>query len=206
MLSAVAGAGVIALVAAQAVPADADSLGFSMASVRSDGSARSGPDDQAARGAGRAELAERNQPAPDVWLLPARSYHVTSTYGMRWGRFHAGIDLGAPVGTPFYAVAAGRITDCRWDGGYGFAVRIDHGGGIASVYGHASRLLCREGATVRAGELIGRIGNTGRSYGPHLHFEIRRDGRPVEPTSFMLNRSVDLIAHADAVYGDIVSD
>ena len=140
-----------------------------------------------------------DQPAPVVWVLPIHNYTVTSFFGERWGRLHAGVDLGAPTGTPFYAAADGTVVLARWNGGYGYNVMIDHGDGIVSVYGHSSKLLVKEGQVVHAGDRIALVGDTGHSFGSHLHFEVRQDDTPIEPLSFMRAHGVDLQKHT-AIY------
>ena len=120
------------------------------------------------------------------------SVNFTSGYGVRSDPFrghaamHAGIDLAGPTGTPVYATADGIIGRAEWNsGGYGNLVEINHGQGIQTRYGHLSRLIARPGARVRRGELIGLMGSTGRSTGSHLHYEVRIDGRAVNPVPFM---------------------
>ncbi|MCY7366419.1 MAG: M23 family metallopeptidase [Frankiaceae bacterium] len=117
---------------------------------------------------------------------------LTSQYGRRWGRLHAGIDIAAGVGAPIYATAAGTVKSAGSEGGYGRAVRIVHGDGTVTVYGHMSRLLVSSGQRVAAGEQIGKEGNTGQSTGPHLHFEVRIDGTPVNPLTWLRKRGVDI--------------
>ncbi|HYN46419.1 MAG TPA: M23 family metallopeptidase [Allosphingosinicella sp.] len=118
--------------------------------------------------------------------------NFTSGYGIRSDPFrgraamHAGIDLAGPYGTPIYATADGTIGRSEWNsGGYGNLVEIDHGQGIQTRYGHLSRMIARPGQRVRRGELIGLMGSTGRSTGSHLHYEVRIDGRAVNPVPFM---------------------
>ena len=113
-----------------------------------------------------------------IW--PARG-RVTSEYGTRWGRLHAGIDIGAPTGTPIWAAKSGTVIFAGRQSGYGNAVIIDHGGGMTTLYGHMSRIGTRDGASVGQGSTIGAVGNTGRSTGPHLHFETRYGGSPRNP-------------------------
>jgi len=96
-------------------------------------------------------------------------------------RLHAGVDFGAPSGTPIVAAAAGTVVSAGWQGGYGNAVIIDHGGGEATLYGHQSRLAVSSGGSVRRGQIIGYVGSTGMSTGPHLHFELRINGVPTDP-------------------------
>ena len=113
-----------------------------------------------------------------IW---ATSGTVTSEYGARWGRLHAGIDIAAPTGTPIYAARAGTVLVAGRQGGYGIAVVIDHGGGMTTRYAHQSRLVTRQGRSVAQGELIGYVGSTGKSTGPHLHLETRYGGEPRNP-------------------------
>ena len=114
---------------------------------------------------------------------------VTSGFGPRrhpilgFRRFHRGVDIRAAFGTPVRAVADGRITLAGWNGGYGKQVRIQHAGGLASSYAHMSSISARSGAVVRRGEVIGRVGWTGLTTGPHLHYELYRNGRAVDPSS-----------------------
>ncbi len=110
---------------------------------------------------------------------------LTSPYGMRWGRLHEGIDIGAPTGTPIYASAGGRVIYAGWQGGYGNLVVIDHQNGIATAYGHQSQIAVSSGQFVSQGQVIGYVGSTGHSTGPHLHFEVRVNGTPVDPLSYL---------------------
>ncbi|MCS7234549.1 MAG: peptidoglycan DD-metalloendopeptidase family protein [Armatimonadota bacterium] len=119
-----------------------------------------------------------------VW--PARG-SLTSGFGLRrhplFGivRAHHGVDIAAPWGTPVQAAAAGTVVYAGWFGGYGKLVVVDHGGGLATLYGHLSSIAVSAGQRVRRGDVVGRVGSTGYSTGPHLHFEIRVNGRPVDP-------------------------
>jgi murein DD-endopeptidase MepM/ murein hydrolase activator NlpD len=122
----------------------------------------------------------------------------TSGFGVRDDPFrrgaamHPGIDLAAAYGTPVYATADGIVTRAGWNsGGYGNLVEIDHGRGISTRYGHMSAILVKPGEHVTRGEEVGRIGSTGRSTGNHLHYEVRIDGRPVNPIPFM--KSTDYV-------------
>ncbi|WP_114953266.1 M23 family metallopeptidase [Sphingosinicella terrae] len=120
------------------------------------------------------------------------SSNFTSGFGVRSDPFrgraamHGGIDLAGPVGTPIYATADGVVARSEWNsGGYGNLVEINHGEGIQTRYGHLSRLIAQPGQRVRRGDLIGLMGSTGRSTGSHLHYEVRIDGRAVNPIPFM---------------------
>jgi murein DD-endopeptidase MepM/ murein hydrolase activator NlpD len=112
---------------------------------------------------------------------------ITSGFGYRYhpilhfSRFHAGIDIGAGWGSPIVAAAGGQVVAAGWAGGYGREVRIAHGGGLTTVYGHMSGIVASPGSFVRQGQLIGYVGSSGLSTGPHLHYEVRRDGVPVNP-------------------------
>ncbi|HEX9889881.1 MAG TPA: M23 family metallopeptidase, partial [Nitriliruptorales bacterium] len=119
-----------------------------------------------------------------VWPTNGR---VGSGYGWRTHpisgqrRLHTGVDVSGPTGQPIYAAAEGLVVHAGWRGGYGLAVVIDHGGGLATLYAHNSRLLVTEGMVVSAGQQISAMGTTGYSTGPHLHFEVRVDGQPRDP-------------------------
>ena len=110
---------------------------------------------------------------------------ITSPFGWRWGRMHEGIDLGAPYGSPIAAAAAGVVIYAGWEGGYGNLTVIDHGGGLATAYGHQSRIAVSVGQNVAQGEIIGYVGSTGHSTGPHLHFEVRVNGQAVDPLGYL---------------------
>jgi murein DD-endopeptidase MepM/ murein hydrolase activator NlpD len=138
---------------------------------------------------------------------PVKTAAFTSGYGVRSDPFagraamHAGIDLSGPVGTPIYATADGVITTAAYNsGGYGNLIKIDHGKGIETRYGHLSAMNVRPGQRIKRGEMIGRMGSTGRSTGSHLHYEVRIDGRAVNPIPFM--KSTDyLLAMRSKAHG-----
>ncbi|MGD1855831.1 MAG: murein hydrolase activator EnvC family protein [Leptolyngbyaceae cyanobacterium] len=116
---------------------------------------------------------------------------ITSRFGSRlhpvlgYRRFHAGIDFGASHGTAIVAADSGKVIFSGWYGGYGNSVIVDHGSGLTTLYAHASRLTVREGQAVSKGQTIAAVGSTGLSTGPHLHFEVRRNGSPVDPLGFL---------------------
>ena len=132
--------------------------------------------------------AARSAPAAKVsgsgMAWPANG-SVTSGFGYRWGALHAGIDIANGIGTPIRAAKAGTVILAGWNGGYGNAIVIDHGGGLSTLYGHMTRLRASEGQRVDQGDLIGDMGSTGNSTGSHLHFETRVGGGAQDPTRFL---------------------
>jgi murein DD-endopeptidase MepM/ murein hydrolase activator NlpD len=110
---------------------------------------------------------------------------VVSGFGMRWGRMHEGIDIAVPYGTPIHAAASGTVIFSGWMSGYGNFVIIDHGGGMATAYGHQSSIAAGNGQSVSQGQVIGYVGCTGHCFGPHLHFEVRINGTPVDPLGYL---------------------
>ena len=124
----------------------------------------------------------------DGYIWPAQGT-LTSGYGWRWGRMHAGIDIAAPIGTPIVAAAAGIVTYAGWDdSGYGNLVEIQHPDGSITLYAHNDRILVRQGQEVEAGQQISEMGSTGNSTGPHLHFEIHPAGQGAEnPLAYLPN-------------------
>jgi murein DD-endopeptidase MepM/ murein hydrolase activator NlpD len=130
--------------------------------------------------------ADKPAPAASGLMMPANG-PVTSYFGYRYHpilhftRFHAGLDIGAGWGSPIVAAADGQVVGAGWSGGYGREVQIAHGGGVTSLYGHMSEIVAQQGSFVHAGQLIGYVGSSGLSTGPHLHFEVRQGGTPVNP-------------------------
>ena len=124
---------------------------------------------------------------------PLEMVQLTSGYGMRDHPVlrrraqHKGVDLSAPTGTPIYATADGHVERANWFSSYGLYVQIDHGGDLETRYAHMSRLAVEDGAFVRKGDLIGYVGSTGRSTGPHLHYEVRVAGEAVNPIPYMVD-------------------
>ena len=116
---------------------------------------------------------------------------ITSGFGMRFHpvlhftRMHTGIDFGSAYGTPIHAVANGRVVTAGYGGGYGNRIIIDHGGGTMTLYGHCSRLMVNVGQTIRQGQVIGAVGSSGLATGPHLHFEVWRNGVRVNPAGYL---------------------
>lgn len=118
-------------------------------------------------------------------IIPVSGYTLTSEFGWRWGRMHEGIDLACPTGTTIRAADGGTVVYAGWFSGYGMFIDIDHGGGKHTRYGHCSAIDVSVGEKVYQGQKIGEVGNTGNSYGSHLHFEVTINGSPVDPFSYL---------------------
>ena len=123
--------------------------------------------------------------ATGTFIIPLDRYTVTSEYGARWGRLHTGIDLGIATGTPIHAADGGKVVRSGWYGGYGMCVEIDHGDGVLTRYGHCSALYVNVGDLVYQGQTIAAVGNTGNSFGSHLHFEVEINGSPKNPRNYI---------------------
>lgn len=125
------------------------------------------------------------KPASGSGMWPVKG-KVTSKFGSRWGTQHNGIDIAAPVGTNIYAYMSGRVIYSQWNsGGYGYLVKIDHGNGLVTYYGHNSKNMVSVGQYVSKGQHIAEVGSTGYSTGSHCHFEIRKNGTPVNPYNYL---------------------
>lgn len=153
------------------------------------------------------DAANAKQPAPTSsgMMMPVDG-HITSYFGYRYhpilhfSRFHAGLDIGAGWGSPIVAAGDGRVVAAGWAGGYGREVQIAHGGGVVSLYGHMSQIVAEPGSFVREGQVIGYVGSSGLSTGPHVHFEVRLGGQPVNPLGVHLTGAPQVDTHlADAV-------
>jgi murein DD-endopeptidase MepM/ murein hydrolase activator NlpD len=149
--------------------------------------------------------AARPAPVESGLAMPANG-PVTSYFGNRYHpilhftRFHAGIDIGAGWGSPIVAAGDGQVVGAGWSGGYGREVQIAHGGGLVSLYGHMSEIVASPGSFVRRGQLIGYVGSSGLSTGPHLHFEVRQSGQPVNPLAVRFTSAPVVDTHlTDAV-------
>ena len=153
---------------------------------------------QAARAAAAAAAAQSaGQGSSYTWVQGTGqlgwpvSGEITSPYGYRvhpiWGTtiYHSGIDIGVDEGTPVHAADSGVIVWSGWMGGYGYAVVIDHGNGLSTLYGHNSELAVDEGQSVSKGQVVAYAGSTGNSTGPHVHFEVRENGDPVDPLGYL---------------------
>jgi murein DD-endopeptidase MepM/ murein hydrolase activator NlpD len=134
------------------------------------------------------QLESLERSLPSLWPSPG---YLTSGYGWRRNPFgvrwkhHAGIDVAGKRGDPIHAAADGTVRRAGWLGGYGQAIEIDHGYGVTTLYGHCSELFVQSGDYIRRGERISAMGSTGRSTGPHLHFEVRLDGHAVDPLQYL---------------------
>jgi murein DD-endopeptidase MepM/ murein hydrolase activator NlpD len=148
----------------------------------------------AASRAARAEAeAAAREAARPKFVLPIDGARLTSGYGGRWGTFHYGIDLAAPMHTPEYAAGDGVVLRAGAASGYGLAVYVLHENGDVTVYGHMDKILVEPGQYVDAGETIALLGNRGQSTGPHLHFEVREggeDGKRIDPVTWLSERGV----------------
>jgi murein DD-endopeptidase MepM/ murein hydrolase activator NlpD len=208
--SAFVGAGIVALGAANLPDAKAVSpsvlADLESASITANGlSARSADTDRASRSEERgAEVldAPTEVAEADIWMLPLDDYTFTSPFGVRFGELHAGIDLAAPEGTPYKAVHAGIVKKAGYDGGFGYSITIEHPDGTQTVYGHSRRLLVQAGQQVTAGQVIGEVGNTGHSFGTHLHLGVYIDGDPVDPIPTLLAHGVDIKLQVETVYSN----
>ncbi|MDE6760359.1 MAG: peptidoglycan DD-metalloendopeptidase family protein [Lachnospiraceae bacterium] len=132
-----------------------------------------------------AQIVKRGTKSKPTYMFPVTNWNVTSNFGYRWGRLHAGTDVGVPTGTTVRASRAGQVITAGWLGGYGNCVIIDHGDGVCTRYGHLSEVTVSVGQYVDQGQQVALSGNTGRSTGPHLHFEIRINGEAVDPTPYL---------------------
>jgi murein DD-endopeptidase MepM/ murein hydrolase activator NlpD len=119
------------------------------------------------------------------WISSSFGYRTSPFTGKR--EFHKGLDISCPLGTPIYSPAKGVVVNAGRRGAYGLRVSIDHGAGTITRYGHMHRISVKPGQTVTRGELVGYVGTTGRSTGPHLHYEVRLNGLPVDPMRYILN-------------------
>jgi murein DD-endopeptidase MepM/ murein hydrolase activator NlpD len=156
-----------------------------------------------------ADMAAFSSPLPNRAIsvpsrMPLEGAQLTSGFGMRshpvlgGRRQHHGIDLAAPTGTPVYATADGIIGRADWYSSYGLYISINHGASMETRYAHLSRLAVAAGDNVKKGDLIGYVGSTGRSTGPHLHYEVRVDGLAVNPIPYMVESEAQLAYARDA--------
>jgi murein DD-endopeptidase MepM/ murein hydrolase activator NlpD len=212
-LSAFVGAGVVAIGAASHLP-DAKAVNpnvlasFQNAAAQQAVDARAADSGRANRGIDRGTAAAQtpeNVSPQDVWLLPLDDYVFTSPFGVRWGKLHAGIDLATEEGTPYKAIHAGTVTQAGYDGGYGYRITVQNADGTEVIYAHSRRLLVKAGDKVQAGQVIGEVGNTGASYGTHLHLEVHVHGQPTDPITFLRAHGVDIKLQVESVYAGLAA-
>lgn len=130
-------------------------------------------------------IIERGTKTPPTYIWPTYSYSVTSQYGSRWGRLHGGLDIGVSSGSTVMASSAGTVVSAGWNGDYGYCILLQHSDGRQTRYAHLNKILVKTGQSVAQGEKIALSGNTGRSTGPHLHFEMIIDGNRVNPLDYI---------------------
>jgi murein DD-endopeptidase MepM/ murein hydrolase activator NlpD len=164
-------------------------------------------DSQNANRTERSELADLSNPAPFNESVPGIrpvNGNITSEFGMRVHPirraeiFHAGVDISVSPGTTVAATGDGVVSFAGWDGGYGQKIAITHGYGFSTVYAHLSKALVREGQRVHRGDIIALSGNTGMSTGPHLHYEVKKNGMNVNPISYFDGSPDKLMTHKNA--------
>ncbi|RRR99170.1 M23 family metallopeptidase [Glycomyces terrestris] len=211
--SAVAGASIVAMATAAGLPSGEEpapsravddiaalaaeaSVPETVASGGSEGATAS-PAGAAAAAAEAPAQSERTTPvtgqdAQIRWRPMLDQITITSLFGQRWGRNHNGVDFDAETGDPVYAAYPGTVKHAGWESGFGNLVVIDHGDGVETYYAHNSALNVAPGDWVDAGAHIADAGNTGFSFGSHVHFEVHVDGQPVEPLGYLSEAGLDL--------------
>ena len=157
------------------------------------------------RGDDVAATLSEEEAAEQAWLLPLDDYTFTSPYGIRFERLHAGIDLATAEGTPYKAIHGGKVTAAGYNGGYGYAITIQTDDGTEMIYAHSRRLLVQKGDVVKTGQVIGEVGNTGASYGTHLHLETHVNGEPTDPIPLLRQHGVDIKLKIESVYGNLAA-
>ena len=209
------GAGVVALGAGNSFP-DAKSLSPTVLAElqRTDSTAadianRAAESERADRSERSTDVATKaadaEAQAADAWLLPLDEYDFTAGYGVRFDKLHAGIDLAAVEGTPYKSIHSGTVTQAGYYGAYGYAVTVVDDKGTEIIYAHSRRVLVEVGAKVKAGQILGQVGNTGASYGTHLHVEIHQNGKPTDPIPLLRDRGVDIKLKIESVYGNLAA-
>ena len=169
--------------------ADFDTL-YGIAPKEAAAKAPARPAARASRG-NRTPVAAKPATPKVKWARPNIG-RLTSGYKWRWGRMHTGIDIAGPYGSPVRSVGAGTVISAGYEGGYGKLVKVRHDDDTVTYYAHNSRLLVAAGERVAAGEVIAAEGSTGHSTGPHVHFEVRINGNPVNPIPWLAKRGIYL--------------
>ena len=131
------------------------------------------------------KIVEIGTKTPPTYIKPISGGRFTSGFKKRWGRWHKGVDWATPIGTAVMASSGGTVARAGWGSGYGYVVYINHADGRQTRYGHLSKILVKTGQTVKQGQKIALSGNTGRSTGPHVHFEILIGGTQVNPLNYL---------------------
>ncbi|GFZ33374.1 hypothetical protein CSC2_39000 [Clostridium zeae] len=124
-------------------------------------------------------------PSGTAFLSKPSRGSISSNFGARWGEVHHGIDIASNVGDPIGAALDGMVKETSYNSVYGNMIVVDHGGGIETIYGHCSKILVKPGQKIKRGDTIGKVGTTGRSTGPHLHFELRVNGTAINPNKYI---------------------
>lgn len=197
-------AAIAGLLAMAAAPAQAESAGYvapTTAPAAGAGIAAQGADRQFQQLFASWDRATQRTTATTSVAVPSRTpldaYRLSSNYGMRTHpvlgglRGHKGADMAAPSGTPIYATADGLVSKAEWFSSYGNFIAIGHGGELETRFGHLSRIAVTAGQRVSKGDIIGYVGSTGRSTGPHLHYEVRVAGQAVDPAPYMTEGGSD---------------
>lgn len=202
--TALIGAGVVALATAAAMPDIKSSDPGSLSAMTGNNTAASrlaaSATDRANRSTDRGAFTSAAAPAAmDIWRLPMTAYTISTPFGEREGTLRRGVDLMAPVGTGVYAAHGGTVTLARWYGGYGYCVIVDVGNGVQLVYGHSSQLMVTEGQHIDSGQLLALSGNSGYSFAPHVHFEVRVNDVATDPVAYMLDHGVSIAHHTDSL-------
>jgi murein DD-endopeptidase MepM/ murein hydrolase activator NlpD len=141
----------------------------------------------------------------EAWLLPLDDYDFTSPFGYRFGKLHAGIDLAAAEGTPYKAIHAGTVIQAGYNGGFGYCVTVQVDEHTQIIYAHSRRVAVKVGDKVKAGQVLGQVGNTGYSYGTHLHVGVYVDDKPIDPVPFLRQHGVDIKLKIESVYGALAA-
>ena len=155
----------------------------------------------AERGSEEASTLSADEAAEQAWVLPLADYQFTSGYGVRFEKLHAGIDLAAAEGTPYKAIKGGTVVQAGHYGGYGYAVTIKTDDGVEMIYAHSRKVLVEKGQVVQTGDVIGQVGNSGASYGTHLHIETHFEGEPTDPIPLLREHGVDIKLKIESLYG-----
>jgi murein DD-endopeptidase MepM/ murein hydrolase activator NlpD len=195
------GAGIVAIGAASTLPdVKADPAALTATNGAADLAGRQAAVDRANRSDPRAAATNADDQAKqNLWLLPVKQYRISSPFGQHANSMHEGINLATPEGTPYFAAHAGTVTLARYDGGMGYTVVVDLGGGITMRYGHSAKLLVHEGQQVQAGDALGFVGATGYAFDNALYFEIRVNDRPVNPVTYLQQYGLDVTHGTDTL-------